>query len=310
MNKLFIKLFLYLLPIAVVFLFFEAFYRFAENDYSLKHRLIEKKTDSTKVLIFGNSHPFYGLNPHYFDKPTFNLSHISQTLYFDKLLFDKHIDQFKNLECVILHIEYTTLSEIVNTDENNWRKYYYESYMDLDVPSIGKYDFNRYFLSATRNVNTNAKFVWRYFQEGSWTHCDENGFGTNYTKEKSRPIFEREALKRATAVEDHRIDFTDNTKRVQAIIDKCKSKGIQVILLTLPVTDYFSQNVNPKKVAKMIKTCHILKASNPNVNYLNLFTDSRFGKHDFYDSDHLNTEGAVKSSKIVNAFVNQTVNKQ
>ena len=83
----------------------------------------------------------------------------------NKILFDKYIDKFKKIQCVILHIEYTSLSEIVETKENSWRKYYYQSYMNLDVPSIKKYDFTKYFLSSTKNFNANTKLLLKYLKE-------------------------------------------------------------------------------------------------------------------------------------------------
>ena len=95
MNKLIKRVLLYLSPLLLIFIAFEMFYRFVPNNYSVKYSTIPTKYNNTEILIFGNSHTFYGLNPKYFDKPTYNLAHISQTLYFDKLLFDKYIDKFK-----------------------------------------------------------------------------------------------------------------------------------------------------------------------------------------------------------------------
>ena len=46
------------------------------------------------------------------------------------------------------------------------------------------------------------------------------------------------------------------------------------------------------------------QTKNPkDVFYLNLFDDSRFSEEDFYDADHLNDEGALKCSTIVNDYL-------
>lgn len=303
--RIFLKrFFIFSIPLLLLLLFVEGFYRFVPNDYSEKHKIIPNKYNTVETIIFGNSHPFYGLNPIYFDTPTYNMAHISQTLFFDKILFDTYIDNFKNVNCVILHIEYTSLSEIVNTDENNWRKYYYQSYMDLNVPSINKYDFTKYFLSSTRSFNANIKLIKRFLRQKTIVNCDENGFGINYTKATSTTILKSDALIRVKAIEDNLIDFKDNTQRIQSIIDKCKSKKIKVILLTMPVTNFFSDNINKNKYFKIISTCNNFVKENKNVHYLNLFTDKRFTNDDFFDADHLHSTGAIKSSKIVNDFIN------
>ena len=298
------KTIFFAVPIVLIFVAFEVFYRIVPNDFSVKYNDIPKKFEKTEILIFGNSHTFYGLNPVCFDQPTYNLAHISQTLYFDKLLFDKYIDSFKNLKCVILHIEYTSLSEIVDTPENNIRKYYYQSYMNLDVPSIKKYDCTQYFLSSTRNFKANSQLIIRYLKNGTIVDCDENGFGTNYTKEKKVPLLKKDALIRVKNIEDILMDFRANTARMQSIINVCKKKNIKVLLLNMPVSNYFAEGVNQKKLKKIQETCAFITRNNDNVSYLNLFKDNRFTNDDFYDADHLHTEGAKKCSKIVNIWVN------
>lgn len=305
MSKLIKKVLLYLLPIFLIFIALEMFYRIVSNDYIVKYNTISKKYNDTEILIFGNSHTFYGLNPKYFDKPTYNLAHISQTLYFDKILFDNYIDKFKNIKCVILHIEYTSLSELVDTEENNWRKYYYQSYMDLDVSSINKYDCTKYFLSSTRSVNANTKIILRYLKDGTIVDCDENGFGINYTKLKKIPLLKKDALTRVKNIEDNLMNFDDNIIRIQSIIDACKKRGIKVVLLNMPVTTYFSEGVNQIKLKKIQETCNRIAKINYNVSYLNLFKDKRFTNEDFFDADHMHTDGATKCSKVVNNFINE-----
>ena len=308
MNTLIKKVLLYLLPLFLVFIALELFYRFVPNDYSVKYATLPKKYENTEVLIFGNSHTFYGLNPKYFDKPTYNLAHVSQTLYFDKILFDNYIDHFKTIKCVVLHIEYTSLSEIVDTEENNWRKYYYQTYMNLEVPSIKKYDCTKYFLSSTRSFNATAKLVLRYLNDGTIVNCDENGFGINYTKAKKAPLLKKDALQRVKNIEDNLMNFDDNIVRIQSIIATCKKRGIKVVILNMPVSSYFSEGVNQVKLKKIQETCNNIAKKNYNVSYLNLFKDKRFTNEDFFDADHMHTDGATKCSKVVNNFINKALN--
>lgn len=305
MKKLVRKITFFVLPILIVLGIIEVFYRVVPNNYIVKNRNVVKNYKTAEVLILGNSHTFYGLNPAYFDNPTFNLSNISQTLYFDKLLFDKHIDKFKKLKYVILNVEYFSLGVLNNSSESDWRKYYYEMYMDLDVPIIEKTDINRYLLSSPRGFNANIKLMQRYFADGTIIDCDDSGFGINYTKEKIKikDIYE-DALVRVKGHENNNMNFTENTIILQKMIDKCNSLGIKVIIVTMPVSKPYANGVNQKKLAKIVKTCLSLENKNANVHYINLFNDSRFTNEDFYDADHLHTDGAKKCSKIINSFIN------
>jgi hypothetical protein len=305
MKKLVRKITFFVLPILIVLGIIEVFYRVVPNNYIVKNRNVIKNYETAEVLILGNSHTFYGLNPAYFDKPTFNLSNISQTLYFDKLLFDKHIDKFKKLKYVILNVEYFSLGVLNNSSESDWRKYYYEMYMDLDVPIIEKTDINRYLLSSPRGFNANIKLMQRYFADGTIIDCNDSGFGINYTKEKIKikDIYE-DALVRVKGHENNNMNFSENNMILQKMIDKCNSLGIKVIIVTMPVSKPYAKGVNQKKLGKIVETCLSLENKNANVHYINLFNDSRFTNEDFYDADHLHTDGARKCSKIINSFIN------
>lgn len=305
MRELFKKVFVFLSPILLVLIFIEAFYRMIPNNYSKKNEDIKHKYENTEILIFGNSHTFYGLNPAYFEKPAYNLANISQSLYFDKLLFEKHVDKFKKLHLVILNIEYTGLSQLKNTGEDNWRKYYYKHYMNLEVPIVNGFDSQNFFISGTKTFIDNLQLTTRYFSKGTIVDCNDNGFGTNYTKQNKTLNLEKNALITIKRHEDNLNDFTENIAAIESIINKCKSKGIKVILVTMPVTKNYSSKVTQKKLNKIFKCAALIQKMNSNVYYLNLFSDSRFTNNDFYDADHLHNEGAQKCSRIVNNFLKQ-----
>ncbi len=298
----------FLFPIILVFFCMELFYRFVPNNYTIKAKQIRTKYDETKILIFGNSHTFYGLNPAFFNLSTYNFSNVSQTLYFDELLFNKHTENFKNLKYVILNVEYFSLSEIENTDEDIYRKYYYSNYMNLDVPIVSRYDYKKYFLCSTRNLQTNLDLMYLYFTKGTIVNCNENGFGIDYYKVKNINLF-RESIETMARHEDNLQDFDINIKKIQTMISVCKEKKIKVILVTMPVSRPYSALTNKSKLKKIFLSCKALKIKNSNVIYLNLFNDSRFSDNDFFDPDHLHSDGAKKCSMLLNEFINLSENK-
>jgi hypothetical protein len=300
-----IKWMLFLLPIILLYGGVEFFYREVPNNYTQKANSIKKHSNETEVLLFGDSHCFYGLNPSYFSKKTFNLSNVSQTLYFDHLLFEKYVDQLPKLKQVVFCIEYTNLSQEDNTQDDVWRKYYYQQYMNLEVPSISIFDIKQYSLALTQNLDRTVKLLIRYFKTGSIIDCDTNGWGTNY-KKKDRIRPEEVAKHRAIVQEDGSVNFDVNSNRMQKMITECEQRNIQVIIVSMPQTKLFESYLNPKKLKKIIATCTGFQRNNKNtVHYINLFHDNRFIDEDFFDADHLNDIGATKCSKIVNDSLNK-----
>ena len=104
MRRLYLKIALFLLPLFLVWLALEVFYRQAPNNYSYKDQQLQNVAANVQTLVMGDSHAFYGINPAYFKDPTFNLSNISQSLLTDELLLEKHISQFTSTkDCVYKH---------------------------------------------------------------------------------------------------------------------------------------------------------------------------------------------------------------
>ena len=304
MKKNSIRLFVFLLPIFLIWGGVEFFYRTVPNNYTVKYASVNEQKNNVEVLLFGTSHCFYGLNPKYFSRPTFNFSNITQTLYFDTLLFEAYFDQMPNLKQVVFCIEYSNLSKKDNTDEDLFRKYYYENYMHLDVPIVSAFDPKKYSLAFTRSLEQTVEVMQRYDYMGSIVDCRENGWGYNYPKVyRFKPEFN--AKERAKSHEDRSLDFSVNQARLQSMINACKERNIEVVIVSLPQSKTYIRYLNPVKIEKIFKTCKSFEDKNKNVRYLNLFMGESFVDDDFFDADHLNDVGAIKSSKIVDDFLNE-----
>lgn len=305
MKSIAAKFLVFMVPILLAWGFVEYFYRSVPNNYALKRDCIHKKADEIEVLLLGSSHCLYGLNPQYFSKKAFNLSGISQTIYFDRLLLEKYIDQLPKLRQVVLCIEYTNLSQKDDTQDDVFRKYYYEAFMDLNVPTVSDYDPKKYSLALSRSLGASLDLMLKYHKKGTILNCDENGWGNDY-KKADRILPETIGKERARAHEDGSVDFSVNRRRIEHMIQECKKRNIDVLIVSMPQTKAYSENLDQEKLKLIFKTCQQFETSNKeNVRYLNLFNSGDFVNEDFYDADHLNEVGAEKCSKLVSAFLNQ-----
>ena len=305
MRKFNVKNLFLLVPFFLLWIYSEYFYRSVPNNYTLKKQYIEQHSSEIEVLLFGNSHCFYGLNPDYFSKETFNFSNSSQTIYFDKLLFDQYFDRLPQLKQVVFCIEYMNLSQKDNTKDNFRLKYYYQQYMNLDVPIVSMFDLKKYSLSLTQSLFKTSILIFRYHETKTLINCNPNGWGFNHKKINSTPP-EKNAKQRASIHEDGSINFLVNLERIRAIIDACKKINIKLIILSMPQSKSYTSYLNKKKLQFIFNNCKDLENSNKNnVHYLNLFKDNRFIDEDFFDADHLNDRGAKKCSQILNEFLNK-----
>ncbi len=302
------KTIIFLLPVLLVWGALEFFYRTTETNYTYKHKQIITKYADSEILLFGNSHALYGLDPAFFERKTFNISNVSQSLYFDELLFNKHAKNLPNLKAIVLTVSYFSLSQEDNTSEDLWRKYFYRQQMELEVPVISDFDVKKYSVSLARRFNKSVELFQEYIEKGTNVNCFENGYGMQDAsdivddKEEITPIIVKKH-------EDGLKDFTTNTKRLERIIEACKQNRITVFLVEMPVYKTYYDSLNSEKKEKITSTLEALEKKYGNAHFLKLSQDARFEAADLRDADHLTNKGAEKCSRILNDYIEERLER-
>ena len=306
MRRLYLKIALFLLPLFLVWLALEVFYRQAPNNYSYKDQQLQNVAANVQTLIMGDSHAFYGINPAYFKDPTFNLSNISQSLLTDELLLEKHIANLPALKTVFINISYFTLSAKDNALESNWRKYFYHHNMGITAPSISFWNPQRYSMALIQRFDKSMDLVQKYHNNYTIVNATPLGYGM---QDASDIVKDKEAISIVIANkhEDNSLDFKNNTARLQRIIALCKKHEVAVVLLETPVYPTYYNLLDTEKKEKIKSVLTTLSGVNDTVFYLDLSTDPLFEKQDLRDADHLTNSGAKKCSEYLNAYLKDVV---
>ena len=306
MRRLYLKIALFLLPLLLVWLALEVFYRQAPNNYSYKDQQLQKVAPDVQTLIMGDSHAFYGINPAYFKDPTFNLSNISQSLLTDELLLEKHIANLPALKTVFINISYFTLSAKDNALESNWRKYFYHHNMGITAPSISFWNPQRYSMALIQRFDKSMALVQKYHENYTIVNATPLGYGM---QDPSNIVKDKDAISFVIANkhEDNSLDFKRNTARLQRIIALCKKYEVAVVLLEMPVYPTYYNLLDTEKKEKIKSVLTTLSRVNDTVFYLDLSTDPLFEKQDLRDADHLTNSGAKKCSEYLNAYLKDVV---
>ncbi|MFP9098190.1 hypothetical protein ACLI09_03985 [Flavobacterium sp. RHBU_24] len=308
MKKFILRLLYFLLPIIVGWMGIEAMYRFVPNNYSVKYEGLRKNKDA-EVFILGNSHSFYGLYPELMSIKTYNASNISQPLICDKLLFEKYIANNTNAKAIVLTIDNFSFSEGIDDVELSWRRYFYRDCMYIDVPGTSHADPKGYSLALAPRFNITMESIKLYFKTGTLVQCNDRGAGRN---EGVSPEFNNEKIAKIIVGKHLSADgeMAPNINILEEIITTAADKNIKVLIITMPVTSYYSRFSDKNKMKKVSTICTQMEQKHPNVTYLNLFTDSRFNNNDFYDTDHLNESGAHKCTTITDSTLNEILKRK
>lgn len=296
------KVISFLTPTLFLMFGLEYFLRKTPNDYSYKSDFIADKGQFIKTLILGSSHAYYGINPLYMDS-AFNASYVSQSLYFDFLILQKSIIQLPNLENIILTISPFSFTRKLNTLEERWRKYNYYYYFNIIPSTVKITDYKRYFVLSNVGIKKGVELSWEAFlHDGSLVKCNEFGWGINENDGKKCDFKKnaKESVKRRTSTGD---DFSFGVFWTDKIVKLAKDNNKKIIFIQTPKHKTYDNIYPLNRQEKMLDIINNYLVNYDNVYYydFNYYLDDEM----FFDSHHLNKNGASVYSEKLNDFISE-----
>jgi hypothetical protein len=271
------------------------------NSYSYKRFCFEKQLDSVQVLILGSSQALYGLNPEFFKLKTFNLSDVSQDLFYDKQLTLTYLDKMPELKYVIINISYFSFGYSIVEGSEAWRMYYYSQYWDIDSPDENIFELKKYSKFFLYTPGTTLSYLLKGFNVDLTANLSNDGFFSSGTGNSIPIICDSIGQQRVRLHDNLYSDkrCVENQKTLDLLVSVIKNKGAEPIFITPPVLPEYYKYVDQQKVIRNHEMINSI-CKKYACSYYDFFTDSRFSISDFTDTDHLNYAGAEKFSLIVN----------
>jgi hypothetical protein len=299
MKRFLVKTALMLFPIVASGIIAEILIRNIPNDYSYKKKFLDVNSEKIQILFLGSSHAYYGIDPTAVKTNSFNASHISQSLDYDYEILLKYKDKLKQLRCIVIPIDYFTLSSKVSTGPEPWRVKNYEIYYQINKSLKISDRFEM--LSLTPELNLKRIFS-SYIKGTNFITCNDLGYGND--KRKAKDLVESGI----SAAERHgKIDqgaVSDNIRTLTNMAGFAKERSIKILIYTTPGYTTYVSHLDKEQLKTTHKIIRELVTANPHCKYYDLLRDSSFVKSDFRDADHLNQAGARKLTLKLNDFIN------
>jgi len=300
--KLFVfKLLLFCSPLVLGWIVVEWKLAGIPNSYNQKRVYLERSLDSIQVLVLGNSEALYAINPSFFSYKGFNLANISQSLYYDKRLALKYIDQMPQLKLVVIPVSYTSFFHQLSDTKENWRDYYYYRFWGIKYDELPIVDSKCFSYVSLYTMPEVLKMMKKGFKVNLAANLYYNGFMKNDTLNSSKNISDNSGKAR---VELH--DSSMVNERIPEIVNdlsgflaELQKRKIQFVLITTPVYTTYSKYCNPLVLENNRKIIDSL-CRKFDCTYHSFFADNRFTAKDFADNDHMNFLGAERFSGILN----------
>jgi hypothetical protein len=286
----------------MIFFFLEFSLRNIKSGYTTKRDGLIAKSIDIEILIVGNSHANYGIDPKYFKLPAYNLAYVSQTILYDKQLILKYLPVLKNLKYVIISIDYTTL--YCGFDET--RDFFYYHYYGINLRNRSYFNQNLsyffYVFSPTPAVKLLLNQSEDFFVNGDLFVNGWQGYdSTNYS------FMTKKAGKQKAEHFDDQINSSKEHKyillEIESLMSLLKKRNITPVLVSAPCYKYVTDNLDNKRLEENLLFVNKLKEKY-NLVYLNSLKDSSFKVEDYYDCDHLNKYGAAKFTTQIDSLIN------
>ncbi|MBK9249121.1 MAG: hypothetical protein IPM69_13660 [Ignavibacteria bacterium] len=299
MKKLLARSLIFLIPLLVFFIYLEVNLYKIQNSYSYKRQCFEQQLDSIEVLVLGSSQVVYGVNPTFFSLHGYNLSNVSQTLYYDTHLTKRYLNRMPRLKYVIINISYFSFGEQLIDGREAWRDYYYSQYWDMNFPEMEYLDSKRFSKTFLYTPLRSLSYLLDGFQVNLIKNYEPSGYARIETTEHTQS--DSTGYLRVRTHEDcfqeRRVE--ENQRDVEELIRVLQARNITPGIITPPVYATYAKFINSKKMQQNYDRIQSMFSSY-NCKYFNYFRDSRFTFDDFCDNDHLNSTGAEKFSRVLN----------
>lgn len=305
-----------ILPLLILVLS-DSYLRNKNSLYKEKYNGVIENKQKIKILILGNSHANYGVDPTAFDKFAFNLANVNQSFYFDKRITLKVLDELEQLEYVLISADYHSLHFSSQGIRNAWSyyghgvKYKKDNYFFEDLsPSLFAYspkvilsflkrDFLNYKKYNGKGLDFPVQkgvFLLDTIKQGfvGYTGTDHQSF-TKFNLERRASILNKKAK--------NDLESLDIQRDMISFIVLLKQKGITPILYTTPTFSGYNKYLDSITVSNE-KLVFSKMATNYQIPFWDFMDSNLFGEEMFYDEDHLNKGGAFKFAKILNDSIN------
>ncbi len=301
LGRLLKKALLFSFPLFTVCVFVELELRQVVSYYRLKHENFFRRKSEIELLVLGTSQADYGIDPDSFGRPGFNLAMPSQSLTVDAQLIHRYLQEMPRLKAVILSVDYFSFPHLNAGGLEHWRNHYYIRHFDVsgDGSWWDRFSPRNFSLIALFTPNLAMDFARQGFAVNLAPHqrasgWDEQGEGREVPASETevRELLRMQhSMMNEAAVEKNRV-------AISGAIEKLRSSGIHVVLVSLPVPAEFRAQLDPSYVGIMERTIEQLRERH-GLSYADYRADPRFLTKDFLDADHLSGQGARKFSRIL-----------
>jgi hypothetical protein len=311
MRSLTLRLFVFLLPLLMGWATLEWWMTQAPTSHSVKYENLTRVAAKTDTLILGSSNAYWDIAPAYLSGSAFNLGNVAQTLYYDDHLLTQTLSSLPKLKRVILTFSYVSLYfQLQGSDEED-RQYYYNQEWNIPPPRLrDRLDPRMWSAVVLRSPGFAADSLRTAVAqkmkggrlEAAPLDPPVDSLGWCPRRPGDPADLEVKAVEQKLFYHHRLMHFSDeaaNRASLEHLLSVLAQHNIEVVLVTPPVWHAYAERMKPEYWQHAQTVAEELVAKY-RVRYLSFLNTPELTAEDFLDADHLNQQGAVRFTKMLN----------
>lgn len=302
-NKFVHKATIFLIPFLILFIALEVYLSKIPHSFKFKKDNLELNKNLTETLIIGSSLGLHGIDPDVLGLNAFNLANGSQSLLIGLQLVEKLVPELPVLKRVVFTLGYINIDYRLCNSRESWRNEFYKKYFGIKGDCTDHSYFNALSWShlALYGVNYSKDLVFSsaaqlkkmnaFRTNGFLPNEDKVNINESYVKETVLLHEESMRSEAGKAISENLIQ----------VLNKFKGHPIQFYFVMMPVQKIYLDAIDRGRFSKFKNELKSLTAQFPHAHYLDYTSvaSTSLSAADFVDTHHLNSQGAIRFSKIL-----------
>jgi hypothetical protein len=311
MRKIIIKIGLFILPFIVLIGILETGLGRVQDVYSHKADLFKKQQSQIETLFLGASPTAYGIDPSYLRANSFNLANLYQFLDQDTALVSRFVAEMPKLKLVVFNLVPPAIELGSRNTDVEILTYKYHQYFDTHFERWSDWvDLRAYSKIAMFGYRNSMDYMLKGFEISLLQDKEfsEQGFITTYTVGDAANVDQAEddsskkaqIAKMITPYQAHG-NIKHNQLLIEANIQLLQARDVAIAFIISPVMPQYAD-----LYAISYKDTQVFMAEMERkykVKSYDYFQDNRFSRMHFNDYLHLNSQGAIQLSGLMDKEV-------
>jgi len=311
------KILFFIFPLFIFVIMMDLYLVNMNSLYKEKVSGLLDHANKIEILILGNSHATYGVDPSSFSAFAYNIANVGQSIYFDKEITLRNLNKLKSLKYVLISLDYHSLYFSRQRGKRNIWSYYgngikypTDNYKKANIsPFLFGYDPKVSFSLIKKNMIKK----WKFRNQNYFIDYDvEHGVSLMDTTIKGYISFsgtEKNAFSNEFYINkikgfDNLINYSTEKElvinEISQLITTLKKKGIKPIFFSTPTFKQYNTFLDSAIINNnLIDSKNLCKKYN--IEFWDYAVNNNFIKEEFFNPDHLNKQGGTRFGKMLDS---------